>query len=148
MEPSSFLRIDHLAIAVAAWRGHHQEAQLLAGIVAHLVRRAGRHVEALPRPETMRHALQLQRGGAAQHVEELPRAHMPVAHLGGAGGHAFLDHAEVIAGQQMPAVALLAPDVMCCVGGADGGHGCVSSLAERGEPSAQLVQLQLVTGAG
>jgi len=71
---------------VALWRRGDQEPNVGAGIIAHLVGRAGRNMQALATAQHLRQAVHLQCDFTFQHIKELPRVLMQMALLGGAPG--------------------------------------------------------------
>jgi len=83
-------------------RRHDQKSNVGAAVVAHLMRGTGRDVQALTGAQHMRHAFHLQHSLAFQYVKELTRTRtrtrMAMALFGRARRHAFLDHAEIVAG--------------------------------------------------
>src|SRR5690349_7400947 len=65
----------------------------------------------------------------AQDIKELPRFVVQMFHFKPARRHTFLYNTEVVAFQQMPAVAIFAPGVMLCVIGTDDVHNSFSEIA-------------------
>jgi len=74
-------------------------------------------VDRLPLQHRYRFAFHLKRGSALQDVEHLLRALVVMQLLGSAGWHAFLDYAQAVGAQEVPAVALVAPGIVLGVSG-------------------------------
>src|SRR6266508_6241641 len=89
-----------------------QELDIRRGVVAHLVRGAGRYLDALVRAQCVARPVDLHRRCAREDEEELSRHLVVVPYLGGARWHALVDDAQFGAVDQPPAVTSLAPGVV------------------------------------
>src|SRR5579859_5399135 len=80
---------------------------------------AGRNLDSLLGVQTLRLPRHFEFCRSLQHKEELARMLVVVPHLGCPWRHSFVDHTERLGFNQVPAIALLAPQIMFGVGFAD-----------------------------
>src|SRR5204862_7801211 len=83
-------------------------------------------------------------GPAFENKKELPRAAMQVFDLGLAWRHTLLNDADLLAFDQMPAIANLAPDVMFGVLCVDGIHHLTSRAGQRARQRMDVFVVQLI----
>jgi len=108
-------RLRELTILMAGRLRYYKKARVGARAVQCLMRLTRRYLQPLPRLKDIESPRDLHRELASQHIEELPRAGVEVTLLFGTGRHTLLDHAEVFAPQEIPAIADSAPGVVIFV---------------------------------
>jgi len=101
---------------------------LITRVVPHLVCSTRRNPNTLSGSQGHRTTIHFHDRRARKNVEELLRVMVEVANLRRARRHALLDHAELRIPDQVPAVTMVAPDVM--LGGCFADRADVHTVAE------------------
>ena len=111
--------------------GNYEEARWAIRFVAHLVRRSWRHMQSLTHLQQVKLSFHFHHRLAREHVKELPRTMVAVADFPSACWHVLLDHAQVVALEQMPAIAGVAPGIVFGIGDAGRAHGQSARACQR-----------------
>src|SRR5579862_4789768 len=91
---------------------YHKKANVTAGLVKSLMRLTRSNLQPLAWSKRIHRASNLHGQLALQHIEELPRMKVKVPLFLGARRHAFLDNAEALTAEEVPAIADTSPRIV------------------------------------